>query len=75
MTDQMLYILQENFLCHWKLINMINTFMEYMIFPSSSVIVHSFVAASTGVGNRTNTSKWIIVILTFKKKILIFNFW
>lgn len=36
---------------------MIPTLMEYMIFPSSSVIVHSFVAASTGIGYRTNTSK------------------
>lgn len=55
---------------------MIRTLMEYVIFPSSSVIIHSFVAASAGIGNRTNTSKWIITILIFKKKIvLIFNFW
>lgn len=38
-----------------------------MIFPSS-VIIHSSVAASTGIGKRTNTSKWVITIPIFKKK-------
>lgn len=73
MTDQILYILWENFLS--LKINKHDTYlMEYMIFPSSGVIIHSSVAASTGVGNRI--SEWIIVIIIFKKKILlIFNVW
>lgn len=73
MTDQILYILWENVLS--LKINKHDTYlMEYIIFPSSSVMIHSFVAASAGVGNRI--SEGIIVILIFKKKILlIFNVW
>lgn len=63
----------EPSLCLTKnLIYMKHILLEYLTFPSSGVIIHNFAkligisdlaAASTGIGNRTNTGGWIITPL------------